>query len=78
MGTQRVQMKGALPWLVRWECRAGTRVFCSTLAALVAQYKIYFFPRRTVHFFNFFVLIAQQAGQAIMLGRLSHSMCLWK
>jgi hypothetical protein len=29
MGSQRVQMKGLLPWLVRWACRAGTRDFCS-------------------------------------------------
>ncbi len=27
MGTQRVQIKGILPWLVRWACRAGTRDF---------------------------------------------------
>jgi hypothetical protein len=31
----------------------------------------------TVHFFNSFVPIAQQAGQAAVLGRLSLSMCLW-
>ncbi len=36
MGTQRVHIKGVLPWLVRWACRAGTRDFCSALAALVA------------------------------------------
>ncbi len=35
MGIQRVHMKGDLPWLVRWACRAGT---------------IDFFPRRTVFF----------------------------
>jgi hypothetical protein len=34
-GVQRVQMKGVLPWLVRWACRAGTREFCSALPALV-------------------------------------------
>jgi hypothetical protein len=28
-------MKGVLPWLVRWACRAGTRDFCSALAAEV-------------------------------------------
>jgi len=48
MGTQIVQMKGVLSWLGRWACRAGTRDFCSALAALVwAQYKIFFFL--TVH-----------------------------
>jgi hypothetical protein len=35
MGTQRVHMKGVLPCLVRWACRAGTRDFCSALAHLV-------------------------------------------
>jgi hypothetical protein len=28
-------MTGVLTWLVRWACRAGTRDFCSALAALV-------------------------------------------
>jgi hypothetical protein len=31
----------------------------------------------TVHFFNSFVPIAQQAGQVAVLGRLSLSECLW-
>jgi len=30
----RAQMKGVLPWLVRWACHAGTRDFCSALVAL--------------------------------------------
>jgi hypothetical protein len=34
MGTQRVQTKGVLPWMVLWACRAGTRDFCPALAAL--------------------------------------------
>ncbi len=76
-GIQRVQMKGALPWLVSWACRAGTRDFCSTLAALVGPVQNIFFL--TVHFFNSFVTIAQQAGhgQAAVLGRLSLHKCLW-
>ncbi len=36
MGTQRVQKKGVLSWLFSWACRAGTRDFCSALAALVS------------------------------------------
>ncbi len=36
MGTQRVQMKGVLPRLVRWACRAFTWDFCSDFAALVS------------------------------------------
>ncbi len=43
MGTQRVQMKGALPCLVRWACRAGTRDFCSALAVLVGPEQNIFF-----------------------------------
>jgi len=31
-----------------------------------------------VHYFNSFVTITQQAGQAAVLGRLSLSMCLWE
>jgi hypothetical protein len=53
MGTQRGQMAGALSWLVRWACRAGTRDFCSALAALVGLVqKICFLA---VHNFNAFV-----------------------
>jgi hypothetical protein len=47
MGTQRVQMKEVLPWLVLWSRRAGTRDFYPALAAQVSQYKI-FFPHRTL------------------------------
>jgi hypothetical protein len=36
----------------------------------------YFFPHR-IHYFNYFFPIAQQAGQAAGLGRLSLSVCLW-
>jgi hypothetical protein len=85
-------MKGVLPWLVRcacradtryfssglavrWACRAGTRDFSSALAALIGPVlNIYFL---TVHHFNSFEPIAQNAGQAAVLGRLSLSMCLW-
>jgi hypothetical protein len=35
MGTQGVQRKGVLPWLVCWACRASTRDFCPALDALV-------------------------------------------
>ncbi len=45
MGTQRVQMKGVLTWLVHWACLAGTSDFCSALAALVGP----------THYFNSFV-----------------------
>jgi hypothetical protein len=44
-------------------------IFCSDLAVLVGPVQNIFFL--TVHNFNFFVPIAQQTGQAAVLGRLS-------
>ncbi len=67
-------MKGVLSWLVRRACRAGTRVFCSVLAALVGLIQNIFFL--AVHYFDSFVSIARQAGQEVVLGRLSLSMYL--
>jgi hypothetical protein len=52
----------------------GTRDFCSTLAALVSPVQNTFFPHCTL--LQFLCPIAQQAGQAVVLGRLSLSMCL--
>jgi hypothetical protein len=34
-------------------------------------------PSWSVHYFSSFVSIAQQAGQKVVLGHLSLSMCLW-
>jgi hypothetical protein len=65
-------MKGARPWLVCYACRAGTRDFCSALAALVGPVQNIFFL--TVHYFTSFVPIAQHAGRAALLGRLSLNM----
>jgi hypothetical protein len=48
-------MKGVLPWLVRWAWRAGTRDFCSVLAALAGPVQNIFFL--TIHYFNSFVPI---------------------
>jgi hypothetical protein len=62
-------MKGVLPWLVRWARRAGTRDFYPALAALVSPVQNVFFL--TVHCLNLCVSIAQQAGQAVVQGRLS-------
>jgi hypothetical protein len=58
-----------------WACRAVTRDFCSALAALVGSVQNIVFL--TVHYFNSFVPIAQQSGQAVVLGCLSLSICLW-
>jgi hypothetical protein len=74
MGTQRVQMKGVLPWLVRLALHAGTRDFFSALAALVRTEQNIFFL--TVNFFNPFVPFDRQAGQAVVMGRLSLSICM--
>ncbi len=72
MRTRRVQKKEAFLWLVRGTCRARTRDFCSALTALVGPVQYIFFL--SVHYLQiFFVPIAQQAGQAAMLGRLSLS-----
>jgi hypothetical protein len=68
-------MKGVSPWLLRWALCAGTRDFCSALAALVGPVQNIFFLN--VHYFNSFVHIARQAGQAAMLDRLSLILCLW-
>ncbi len=70
MGTQRVQMKG-VP--VRWSCRY--KRFLSCLGCLVGPFQNVF--SLTVHYFNSVVPITQQAGQAVVLSRLSLSMCLW-
>ena len=68
-------MKGVLPWLVRWAGHAGTSDFSPALAALVGPVQNIFFL--TVHYFNSFFPIAQQAAQAVVLGRLSLSIvCL--
>jgi hypothetical protein len=75
MGTYGVQIKGVLPWLVRWARRAGTRDFYIALAALVSPVQNMFFL--TVHQFNVCVPIAQQPGQAVVRGRLSLNACLW-
>ncbi len=66
MGTQRVQFKVPLPWLVRWVRRAGTRDFFPALTALVSSTK-YFLC----------VPIAQQPGQAVVQGRLPLNVRLW-
>jgi hypothetical protein len=62
-------MKGVLPWLLRLARRAGTRDFCPALAC--SSQPIIFL---TVHFSTLLVPIAQQPGQAVVLGRLSLSL----
>jgi hypothetical protein len=63
-----------LPWLVRQARCASARDFCHALAALVVSpvQNIIFL---TIHFSTLLVPIAQQPGQAGVLGRLS--LFLW-
>jgi hypothetical protein len=44
-------MKGVLPWLVRWACRASTRDFCPCLGCSSRPSTIYLFPHRTLFHF---------------------------
>jgi hypothetical protein len=67
-------MKGVPPWLVRWACCADTRDFSSALAALVGPGQNIFSSPYTISIP--FGTIAQQAGQAAVLGCLSLSLCL--
>ena len=55
--------------------RAETRDFCPALAALVGPVQN-IFSSPSLQYFISFVPIAQQAGQAAVLGRLTISMCL--
>ncbi len=71
-------MKGLHPSILGWFIGFVVQVqeiFVLPWLLLSAQSKIFFFL--TVHCFNSFVPIAQQAGQAVVLGRLSLSMYLW-
>jgi hypothetical protein len=72
-----------LPWLVRWARRAGTIDFCPALAALLRQVQNIIFLAE--HFYTILVPIAQQPGQAVVLGlcvsghsyvRLSRTVCV--
>jgi hypothetical protein len=62
MGTQRVQIKGILPWLVCWARLAGTRDFYPALAALVSTVQHIF--SLTFHYFNFYVFPSFPASWA--------------
>ncbi len=75
MGTQRVQMKGVLPWLVLGGLSCQYKRFLFSLGCSSQPSTNIFFL--TIHFFNSFVSVNHQAGQAAVLGRLSLSMSLW-
>ncbi len=65
-----------LLWLIRWARPAGVQeIFCPALAALSSSVQNIFFL--AVHFFTSLVPILQQAGQAVVPGRLSLNMCLY-
>jgi hypothetical protein len=67
-------MKGVIPWLCRWARCAGTRDFCSALAALVSPVQNILSSPYTISLH--FVPTVQQAGQAVVPRRLSPNMCL--
>jgi hypothetical protein len=60
-----------LPWLVCLACRGGTRDLYPALAALVSPVQNNFVLAAC--FFSLCATIAQQPGQAVVLGRLSFS-----
>jgi hypothetical protein len=64
-----------LPWWVFWAYCASARDFCPALSGTAGLVQNIFFL--TVRFFNSFVPIAQQTGQAVLLGRVSLNMSLW-
>jgi hypothetical protein len=67
IGTQRVQMKGVLPLLVRLASMLVQKSFvtCPALAALVGPVQKYFFL--TIHYLNSLVPIAQQSCSVAFL-----------
>jgi hypothetical protein len=65
----------SLVGLLGLSCRYKRVLFC--LGCSSRPSTKYFFLTVLVHFFTSFVPIAQQAGQAAVLGRLSCNMCLW-
>jgi hypothetical protein len=67
-------MTGVLLWLIRWAPCAGTRDFCSALAALVSPVQFFFL---TTHYCTSFVPYAQQAEQAVVPRRPSINLSLW-
>ncbi len=75
MGTQRVQKKGVLPWLVRWALHAGTRDFCPALAALVRPVQNIFFL--AVHYFFQLICPHRPLSWAVVQDRLPLIVCLW-
>ncbi len=71
MGTQQVQIKGFLPWLVRVRCNlhADTRGFWPALSALVG-------PSQTIFFLKFqFCPYRPASWAAVVQGRLSLNVC---
>ncbi len=64
-----------LGWFVGLVVLPVQENFCAALTTFVGPVQKNFFL--AVHYFNSFVLIAQQAGQVAGLSRLSLSKCVW-
>ncbi len=76
MRTLGVRINEVLPWLVRWARRASKKIDSwLALAALVSPVQNIISVSSPQHFFTLLVPIAQQPGQAVVLGR--RSLCLW-
>ncbi len=75
METQKVQIKGVLPWFSFVGLVVPVQeTFVLPWLLWSDQYNKFFPP--TVHYFNLCVPIAQQPGQAVVQGRLSLNVCL--
>ncbi len=61
-------MRGVLPWLVRWAILQVQEIFVLPFSCSSGPVEN-IFPQLTVHYYNSFDPIAQQAGQAVVLGR---------
>ncbi len=70
-GTQRVHMKGVLPWLVGWARRSGTRSYCPASAATVSAVQNIF-----IYIYFFLTAAASWAGSRAA-SPFSQYMCLW-
>jgi hypothetical protein len=72
--SKRTNERGpCLVGLLGLPCRYKRFMFCLGWSSRPVQ-NLFFL---TIHYFNFFVLIAQQGGQVAVPGRLSPSVCLW-
>jgi hypothetical protein len=64
-------MKGVLPWLVHWACRASTRDFSSVLAAgvglvqniFLCTRELYYVTFRFLYIFTMYLWMGEEGGE---------------